>query len=205
LSNSSQILFSNNVVIAEGRTEQRLLPDIYEQMRGLTLSANKTALVSPGGSGNTVKCLNILTAMEIPAKAVVDLDFAFKNAVKSSLLSEDDPDICECTNWMENLAKSQGFPLSDDGFPKKGGAISPSDAFALLSKQPEVKQHIENLHQKLKENNIWLWKNGAIEDYLGIEGKNEKAWAKYKVELYEKGFEETLLDSEGMKSFIDWI
>lgn len=30
LSNSSQILFSNKVIIAEGRTEQRLLPEIYK-------------------------------------------------------------------------------------------------------------------------------------------------------------------------------
>ena len=74
LSNSSQILFSNKVVVAEGRTEQRLLPEIYRLINDTTLNAHKTALVSPGGTGNTVKCMSILSAMEIPVKAIVDKD-----------------------------------------------------------------------------------------------------------------------------------
>ena len=205
LSNSSQILFSNKVVVAEGKTEQRLLPEIYHLMHNTTLSADKTALVSPGGAGNTSKCLNILAAMEIPAKAIVDLDYAFKGAVSSNLLQVDDEDIVACRNIFANLAQHHNFHLAEDGFPRKGGEITPSAAFVLLSAQPQAQAHIESLHDKLLNHNIWLWKKGAIEEYLGIEGKNERAWAAYKVLLHQNGCEETLTDFEGTQALINWI
>jgi len=154
LSNSSQILFSNKVVVAEGRTEQRLLPEIYHLIHNTTLSADKTALVSPGGAGNTSKCLNILAAMEIPAKAVVDLDYAFRGAVSSNLLQEDDEDIVACRDLFANLAENHHFHLAEDGFPRKGGEISPSAAFVLIAAEPAAEAHIGNLHDKLLNYNI---------------------------------------------------
>ena len=205
LSNSSQILFSNKVVVAEGRTEQRLLPEIYHLIHDTTLSADKTALVSPGGTGNTSKCMKILAAMEIPAKAVVDLDYAFRGAVSSNLLPNDDEDIVVCRGLFADMAQNHDFHLAEDGFPRKGGEINSPAAFVLLANQPGAKDHIENLHQKLKKHNIWLWKNGAIEEYLGIEGKKEKVWAAYKVRLHQDGCEATLNDFEGTKALIDWI
>nr|WP_319491647.1 AAA family ATPase [uncultured Desulfobacter sp.] len=205
LSNSSQILFSNKVVIAEGRTEQRLLPEIYHLIHNSTLSADKTALVSPGGTGNTSKCLNILAAMEIPAKAVVDLDYAFRGAVSSNLLPDDDEDVAACRTLFATLAGGHDFHLAEDGFPRKGGEITPAAAFVLLAAEPAAEAHIENLHTKLLEQNIWLWKRGAIEEYLGIEGKNERSWAAYNVQLQANGCEATLNDYDGTKELIDWI
>ncbi|MEA2083081.1 MAG: AAA family ATPase [Thermodesulfobacteriota bacterium] len=205
LSNSSQILFSNNVVVAEGRTEQRLLPEIYHLIHDTTLSADKTALVSPGGAGNTSKCLNILSAMEIPAKAVVDLDYAFRGAVSSSLLDEDDEDIHACRALFTNLAQNHNFNLAEDGFPRKGGEKTPAEAFVILASEPAAEEHIANLHAKLLNHNIWLWKKGAIEEYLGIGGKNERAWAAFKVQLHQNGCEATLNDFEGTRELIEWI
>lgn len=205
LSNSSQILFSNKVVVAEGRTEQRLLPEIYHLIHDTTLSADKTALVSPGGTGNTSKCLKILAAMEIPAKAIVDIDYAFRGAVRSNLLQEDDEDIVACRDLFANLVQNHDFHLAEDGFPRKGGEISPSAAFVLIAAEPAAEAHIENLYEKLLNHNIWLWKKGAIEEYLGIEGKNEKSWAAYRVLLNQNGCEATLNDFDGTKALIDWI
>jgi predicted ATP-dependent endonuclease of OLD family len=205
LSNSSQILFSNKVIVAEGRTEQRLLPEIYNLINETTLSAKKTALVSPGGTGNTLKCMNILEAMEIPAKAIVDLDFAFRAAVSSGLLPADDPDIVSCRAIIAALADEHDFHLAEDGFPRKGGATNPAAAFAILANQPEAVPHIESLHQKMMASNIWLWKKGAIEEYLGIEGKNERAWASYKVRLHQDGCHATLSDYDGTVEMLNWI
>jgi hypothetical protein len=205
LSNSSQILFSDKVVVAEGRTEQRLLPEIYHLIHNTTLGADKIALVSPGGTGNTAKCLNILAAMEIPAKAVVDLDYAFRGAVRSNLLQDNDEDIEACRGLFADLAQNNDFHLAEDGFPRKGGGLTPEAAFAILATVPDATVHIENLHTKLLNHNIWLWKKGAIEEYLGIEGKNERSWAAYNVQLHQIGCEATLNDFEGIKEFIDWI
>ena len=205
LTNSSQILFSDKVIVAEGRTEQRLLPEIYHLIYNTTLSADRIALVSPGGTGNTAKCLNILDVMEIPAKAVVDLDYAFRGAVRSKILQDNDDDIEACRELFADLAENIDFHLAEDGFPKKGGALMPAEAFAMFAKMPEAKVHIENLHRKLLDYNIWLWKKGAIEEYLGIEGKNEKSWAAYNVQLRQNGCEATLSDFAGIKEFVNWI
>ncbi len=205
LSNSSQILFSDKVLIAEGRTERRLLPEIYYQIRGSTLSADRTALVSPGGSGNSIKCLRILDGMGIPAKAVVDLDFAFKDAVRGNLLEQDDPDINACRDIFPRLAQENDIYLAEDGFPRKGGSIKPAHAYAILAREEEAIPYIENLHNKLLTSNIWLWRKGAIEQYLGIEGKNEKIWATYKKQLHENGFEETLVDYRGVIELFQWL
>lgn len=205
LSNSSEILFSNKVIVAEGRTEQRLLPEIYHLINDTTLSASKTALVSPGGTGNTIKCMNILAVMEIPAKAIVDLDFAFRAAVSGGLLPVEDPDIAACRAIAATLANDHDFHLAEDGFPRKGGTIHPAAAFVILANQPEAEQYIENLHQKMIGNNIWLWKKGAIEEYLGIEGKNERAWASYKVRLHRDGCRATLSEYDGTVEMLNWI
>lgn len=143
--------------------------------------------------------------MEIPAKAVVDLDYAFRGAVSSNLLQGDDEDIVVCRNLFSDMAQNHDFHLADDGFPKKGGEINSAGAFVLLANQPGAEEHIENLHQKLKMHHIWLWKKGAIEEYLGIEGKKEKAWAAYKVRLHQDGCEATLNDFEGTKALIEWM
>ena len=149
--------------------------------------------------------MNILEAMEIPAKAIVDLDFAFRAAVSSDLLPADDPDIVACRNIFTALEADHDFQLAEDGFPRKGGSIHPAAAFALFAAQPEAEHHIENLHQKMLANRIWLWKKGAIEEYLGIKGKNERAWASYKVRLHRDGCEATLSDYSGTAEMLDWI
>lgn len=205
LSNSSQILFSDKVIIAEGRTEQRLLPEIYHLISHRTLSANRTALVSPGGAGNTIKCLNILAAMAIPAKAIVDLDFVFKNAVNGGLLPANDPDIVACRDIFNALSHDHDFHLSGDGYPQKGGSIYPAQAFALFASQSEALPYIQNLHRKMIPHNIWLWKKGAVEEYLGIEGKNEKSWAIYKISLHQNGCQATLSDFDGMAEMLNWL
>ena len=133
LSNSSKILFSDRVLIAEGPTEEKLLPDIFHRIKGYTLSARKIALVSLGGSGNAAKGLRILDAIGIPAKALVDLDYAFRTATQAGLLNEDDEDIDGCCRICSEVSAQCGFVLAEDGFPKRSESMSASDAFALLA------------------------------------------------------------------------
>ena len=118
LGNSSKILFSDRVLIAEGPTEEKLLPDIFHRIKGYTLSARKLALVGIGGSGNMAKVMQILDAIGIPAKALVDLDYAFRTAISADLLSEDDADIAGCKAICSEVSNRCGFALAEDGFPR---------------------------------------------------------------------------------------
>ena len=72
------------MLLVEGPTEKTLLPDTIKAITGETLSGLKMGLLRLDGSGGTAKCLEILKAMDIRGKAVVDLDFAFRQAVRSN-------------------------------------------------------------------------------------------------------------------------
>ncbi|WP_289054035.1 ATP-dependent nuclease [Carboxylicivirga marina] len=113
LSNSSNILFSERVILAEGKTENRLVPFLIEVISGRTLGLNKCALVSQGGSGNTRKSLEVLAVMDLPCKALVDLDYAFTQAVEDGYLQDNDPDIVACRNEMAQLAPAHGINLNN--------------------------------------------------------------------------------------------
>ncbi|GAI85161.1 unnamed protein product, partial [marine sediment metagenome] len=134
LGNSSKILFSDHVLVAEGATEQKLLPLIFNSVKGYTMSSKRIALVSLGGSGSTVKALRILDSMGIPAKALVDLDYAFREAEKAGLVEANDSDIANCCSYCSKVCRECGFTLAEDGFPKGNENMTASDAMAVLAR-----------------------------------------------------------------------
>ncbi len=205
LGNASKILFSDHVLIAEGRTEQILVPEIFHQVKGYTLGSKRIALVDLGGSGNTAKGLLVLQAIGIPARALVDLDYAFRGAEQAGLLAENDEDVVECRRICSDVSGQCKFVLAQDGFPERNEVMSASDAFALLATLKQARQPISRLHDKLKEKNIWLWKKGAIEDHLGIDAKGESAWAKCVQDIQQQGCEKTIKDYPGLVALLDWI
>jgi predicted ATP-dependent endonuclease of OLD family len=204
LSNSNQILFSEKVILTEGATEQRLLPFIFEYLTGNTLGFDKIALIKQGGVGNTKKSMDVINLMDIPVKSIVDLDFAFVNCIKDGLLSSDDKDISECKNVFTKM-NEEGKVNLNNGLPCKGGELTVQEAYKELAQYDEVAENIQSLHEKLKQQNIWLWKKGAIEDYLGISGKGERVWAQY-INKFEEDIPENIItEYEEIKNLIEWI
>ncbi len=205
LSNSSKILFSDHVLIVEGSTEEKLLPDIFHRIKGYTLSARKIALVRLDGSGNIAKALRILDAIGIPAKALVDLDYAFRDARKAGFLDEADMDITVCCSYCSQISEKFGFTLADDGFPKANAIMSASEAFAILATHGDIKDNILKIHNKLKEKHVWLWKKGTFEDHLGIDRKGESAWAQCVQDIQQNGCEKAIADYSGIEELVNWI
>lgn len=207
LSNSSNILFSEKVVLAEGKTENRLFPFLIEIVSGRSLGLNKCALVQQGGSGNTKKSLQVLEVMGLPSKAVVDLDFVFKQAVDDGFLQNDDPDLQACLTEIARIAPLNNINLGDDGLPtKRNSSMTASEAFALLAASQNVQENIENLKTKLQDQNIWIWKKGTIENHLNIQGKNEAVWAGF-LQRVENDDIETVLpnDHQEIKDCMNWL
>jgi len=206
LQNSSQFLFSEKVVLTEGATEHRLLPLIFEKIRGSTMGQEKIALISQGGVLNTRKTLSVLNAMDLPTKAIVDLDYAFRGASKDGFIGQEDENIDVCKGIMGTLAEQHDIKLADDGFPqKKGSSMSPSDAFSLMASDAAAKDAINNLHEQLKEQGIWLWANGSIEKHLGIEGKGEQVWSAFSGRLENESVEDAIDDHDGFVALIEWL
>jgi len=177
--NASSILFSERVILTEGTTEERVLPHVIKKLKGKPLGLLKCALIRQGGSGSTRKSMLVLHAMNIPCKAIVDLDYACRNSVQDGYLAEDDVDLIGCKTVLTSLAREHDFRCDSSGWPCKGGAINASDAFALLAEHEDGAQFIGNLHSKLKAYNIWTWTKGTIEDHLPIAGKSEQHWADF--------------------------
>lgn len=57
----------------------------------------------------------------------------------------------------------------------------------------------------MKSQKIWIWKKGAIEAHLGIESKNESAWALFKTNIKNNGLSNTCSDYQSIVDLIDWL
>jgi len=205
LTNLIQILFCERILVTEGKTETILLPEVYEKLKGRTLHSDKIALVGARGAGNICNFLKILKVMELDAKALVDLDFAFRDGVKCDILRDDDVDLESSKKIFTKLSNTHGFKLGNDGFPEGEGDLTSSQAFVVFAKDPEGDKVVSRLHEKLKTENIWLWKLGAIEEHLGLEGKGEKCITEYQAKLRESKPEDAIEDLSGVEDFLEWL
>ncbi len=207
LSNSSNILFSEKVILAEGKTENRLLPTIIEKVTSKTILLHKTALVKIDGSGNTRKTMQVLSTMDLPTKAIVDLDFALKNGISEGYLLANNADIQACLNEVANIAVANNIAIGVDGWPtKNGNSVTAAEGFAILAQSPNIQQNIINISAVMQANNIWIWKKGTIENHLSLTGKNEGVWANFCNNLEQTDLQ-TLLpnDYQEVENCIHWI
>lgn len=205
LGNASEILFSERVVLAEGKAEVRLLPVLVHTLTGSSLGESKTALVGIGSSYSIGKAIEVLDAVGIPVKAVTDLDYAFRAAVQAGLIEPENDNRVACRDLFDELAEEHGIELAEDGFPKKGGRIAAEDAFALLAEEERAAPHIERLRDNLLAKNVWVWSNGSIEHHLGITGKGEETWGEFVASLEANALEDVVEDPEGVVECLEWL
>jgi len=200
------ILFSEKVILTEGTTEQRILPNIVEKISGKTLGLHKFALVKQGGVGSTRKSMLVLGVMDLPNKAIVDLDYVFKNAVSDQFLQANDSDLASCNQLMGQIAGPNGIVLDAAGWPiNNGSSMSASSAISLLSSQAQVQPNISALHTKLLAHNIWVWKKGAIEHHLGLQGKGEHIWATFINTLNTTPLGTAIPDLPEITACVNWL
>ncbi|HSQ42130.1 MAG TPA: AAA family ATPase, partial [Fibrobacteraceae bacterium] len=130
LSNSNELLFADYVLLTEGKTELRILPYLFERVCGESFALIKCALVRQGGVSNTRKSMQVLGAMDIPARAIVDLDYAFTGAALDGFLDREDEDIEFCKNQLRGLAIREHLRLVN-GLPvTRHSSVSAADAYA---------------------------------------------------------------------------
>ena len=205
LSNSNELLFADYVLLTEGKTEWRVLPALFERITGQSFALIKCALVRQGGVSNTRKSMQVLTAMDIPVRAIVDLDYAFTTATRDGFLKANDPDITQCRNLFRELACHNHLRLVN-GLPvNKHSNINASTAYAMMASMPEAERPIRNIHEKLCKQGIWVWTRGAIEEHLGLNGKNEMVWRNFIERSKSKNFLQTLPDYDGIEALCQWI
>jgi len=205
LSNSNELLFADYVLLTEGKTEWRVLPALFERLTGQSFALIKCALVRQGGVSNTRKSMQVLDAMDMPTRAIVDLDYAFTTATRDGFLEANDPDIKFCTNLFRELAFRNHMRLVNGRPVNKHSNISAAKAYAMMAAMPEAERPIRNIHMKLRQQGIWVWTRGAIEEHLGLEGKNENVWSNFIERCKSQNFVRNLPDYDGIIELCNWI
>lgn len=178
IQSATYLLFSERVLLVEGKTEQMLLPQLYQAARGHSYAHDKGCIVSGSSSSTLVPMMHILRAVGFTPKALADLDFIFKTAPSAGLIDPTSAPFVACTGWFAANAAGHGIFLDASNLPtRKGpnGAISvhsAADAFELMA--AAMQAEVSQLVQLLRAQDIWVWPGGAIEVHLGIE-KNDTA------------------------------
>lgn len=205
LGNAIEILFCRKVLLVEGDTEPKVLPSLYSAIRGCSLRADKTGVVRMSGSGGIGKALQILRAMGVNARPLVDLDFAFKQAVRSGLIEEDNPQRLTVKQWSHDHQNTHGITLCDEGLPTKKSDGGAEGAYQKMAKDRTNIPGIQSLHDQLKSKGVWLWRKGSIEQVMGIDHKNDPAAMTGKcLELESIGIA-ALAEPEECRAFCDWL
>lgn len=203
LGNSSYVLFADKVLLTEGKTELRLLPAIFESLRSRSLGQERCALVAQSGVNDTKKSTEILAAMDIPCKAVVDLDYAFNNAVRDGYILATDPDLAALKVELAALAATGHISIGSNGLPQRG-VTSASEAFVTLAQQASAQPIIASLSAKFLAQNVWLWPLGDIEAHLGLAEKTEREWARFNTDLEQRGLHAVCPNAASIEQMLAW-
>lgn len=202
LSNSREFLFSDNVLLCEGISDFRIIPHLYMAIRKRELSSDKIGLIKLDGSGGTRKMIQVLTALGVNVKAVVDFDYAFKEAPSNDLIDPKLPNFVKIKAFISEIAKSNGWNLSSDGCFKKENS---ADGYMAVATAPDLKEAVSEIRQILRDSGIWLWNCGAIEQVLGMKSKVLSEQLRI-IEIIKNASEfDELEEIEELKAFVNFI
>jgi putative ATP-dependent endonuclease of the OLD family len=207
LQNSSNLLFSESILLVEGKTEKMVLPEIFRQVTGHTLAHQKRCVLETGSSDSIDPTTRVLRAVGFGSRACVDLDFVFKKAPGLNLVNPADPDFQVCHSWFA-ANQGTGFFVDTAGFPTRKGpngaraTVSPEQAFQNMASA--LPAEVSRLAVQLRAQGFWVWHRGAIEAHLGIQ-KTDAARIAFIGTLRSAGNLNHAADPQGLADFVNWL
>lgn len=211
LKNASGWLFSDRVLLVEGKTERRVLPALYQSITGHTLAEDKISLVELDGSPALAQCLKILGALGIEVHGLTDFDYCLLLAGQAGFIEQDDEHLGECLRQIAAMQRDDGrILLTSDGRPRgpKGEerGMKAHEVVIAWANREESKPVAKALHDKLKQHRIWLWPAGDIETHLGLTGKkNETSWGPFCAQLEEQPWHDVVEDDATVSDLFRWF
>lgn len=176
LQHASHFLFSENILLVEGKTEQMLFPLMYQTVRGHTYAHSKGCIVPGSSSSALLPMKRILAAVGFAPKILADLDFAFKIAPGAGLINPAAQELSDCKAWFAAKVANGGFFLDGAGLPIKRdqhgtfAVVPPAEAYEKMA--AAMPAQVAQIGAMLLAHDIWVWPGGAIEAHLGI-GKTD--------------------------------
>jgi predicted ATP-dependent endonuclease of OLD family len=205
LSNSSYFLFSEEVLLVEGKTETNVLYALYKKIKGTELNPTKTCIVAVDGKGSLLKMANVINSIGIKTRILADCDFLsilLTTTHTDSLKSECDDLLTAIDQSINNGSLTLNTPITSIDSLKG----SSSKDFIKLCNHDEILQHIHNIHQKLKNEGVYIWRLGDIEQVYGF-GKKQTEWDSLLECLSDDSLDvrNTIKNYNEMEDFIKWI
>ncbi|EOW6929716.1 ATP-dependent nuclease [Serratia marcescens] len=205
LSNSSYILFSEEVLLVEGKTETNVLPAIYKKIKNKEIDNSKACIIAVDGKGSLFGMAEVINAIGIKTRILADCDFLslYLNSPKGAEFVEHGNKLIGAIKVLvENGELDIRKPITDI---KSLKSLS-SNEFMLLCENSETKKTIDLLHEKMKLNGIYIWNLGDIERVYGF-NKKQSQWDEL-VECLDdetKDIKKIITNYKEMEDFINWI
>jgi len=209
LKNAKGWLFADRVLLVEGKTEAKVLPDLISVVSGKSLTSRSIALVQIDGAGELADCMSVLAAMGMSCMAVADLDFVLDKALAAGLIHKDERLVAEMLDEFKLLAdEHEMVTLGSNGRPcrdkEKKGGMKPSEVVTLWA-TTAGRNTAQALRRKLLPHQIWLWPEGDIEHHLGIPNKKGPAQAKFIEDIGQDGWQGVVNDVVAVKELVGWL
>nr|WP_287412773.1 AAA family ATPase [Pseudodesulfovibrio sp.] len=194
LSGNSQILFCDNVLLVEGKTESRLLPYLYRQRHGTSMGADRLGFIRLDGSGSSAGAMRILKAMDIPTKFLGDLDVCFSKNGKT---------MCGCPS--NEVSACESYANKNKPKNKQNGRTKQAIAVVKFAREASHKQIVDTICATAKSQHVWLWRYGDMEEILGIADKELSSHMNFKQGIKQNGIDAHVAEPAELKAFLDWV
>jgi len=206
LTNSTKLLFADRAILVEGKTELKLLPELYEIISEIENNQSNVVFLPLSGGGNMIDSSKILQKMDLDHLSLVDLDFCFKEAWKKGLLESEDENIQTMLELFKNYKNEGKYELDEEGLPCKNPDTNTAarKAYELIAQKEDAKESIQNLKKKMLANGYWVWNKGDIEAILGIEVKNQYSDLLKRISTSEN-WKDEVTEPNQVEEFFNWI
>jgi ABC-type transport system involved in cytochrome c biogenesis ATPase subunit len=174
LGNIAEIYFAEKVILCEGKTDQRLLPLIYEKLYGIRPELERICFIALGSCTSIPKGFSVLSAMGIKCGVIADLDFAFTHA-RGPWLPKECEEMDAVKSVLQDISQNEGFQLGGNGMPQNSRNGSAADCWAAFARHNDGQALANAVHETMKGLSTWVWPMGCIEDALNIQEKGESA------------------------------
>lgn len=206
LTHASQVLFADQVILAEGKTEKYVLPTLIEAASGRTLGAARRALVPVEGSESILPMKAVVEALDLPTKVVADLDFVFRQRRLITLDAELEALLDVCQQYFLVLA-SDGVCEIDQrtGLPRGSELGTTADAYRHLAGDARVQGALDQIVSRLRGIGVWVWRRGTIEEHLGTQQKDARAWSTICESVLAAGLDVGVRDPAAFRDLAQWL
>lgn len=204
LGNIAEIYFAEKVILCEGKTDQRLLPLIYEKLYGVRPELERICFVALGSCTSIPKGFSVLTAMGIKCGVIADLDFAFTHA-RGPWLPKECEEMDNVKSVLQVVGQTEGFQIGGNGMPQNSRSGSAAECWAAFARNVDGQALANAAHEAMKGFATWVWPMGCIEDALNIEEKGEAAIIAQEDNI--RSWQPEIIDQEYpvFRSTLDWM